>query len=321
MVKEDKIRETKPPKIYPRLITTYPLRKNIVGKAADFVDDMVLNINGEKIFKQMGINPEKICLLYGPPGCGKTRSIEVINNEMNKEVLEEHWKNKENRNKPIGLDEVKLVCLEYSIGSMGSSFINMGSRNIQRFFEVVYGYAYENIPTLVVLDEVDALLIQRNSLHVHAEDKKLLETLMKHLQIAHDEPNVYVVMMSNLPELCDEASLRAGRVDKKYKFDLPNLKERKEAYINFICEKNKRAGYMVIRNYEVNKLAEMSETFNYADINSVVESAVRKRCKEIINKRRDKIITMGYIRQNRLEEMILEHKENFKKSKIKIGFK
>jgi len=321
MKETKKYKEEKSQKIYPRIIKGYPLRKNIVGKAGKFVDDIFLNIKGEKIFKTMGVNPDKIFLLYGPPGCGKTRSVEVINNEMNIEVLHEHWKDKEKRKEPIPLDKIKLVCLEYSIGSMGSSFINMGSRNIQKFFEVAYGYAYYGVPTMVVLDEVDALLIQRTSLHVHAEDKKLLETLMKHLQIAHDEPNTYVVMMSNLPELCDEASLRAGRVDKRYKFDLPNQIERKDAYINFICEKNKRAGYMVIRNYDSKILAEMSEGFNYADINGVVEGAIRERCRKIIEKQTNKIITKGYIRQNRLEQMIVEHKEKFKKNKPKIGFK
>jgi len=321
--------------IYPLEIKEYPLFKDVVGKPREFLEDMIENIDGSMIFSCMGTKPDKSFLLYGPPGCGKTYSISALNNELNYDFLQNFYKvvqsneikqkqGNDRKNyiiKRVNINDYKLRTFEYSIGKMGTAYINIGSRRVQEFFDRMFELSRLGKKTLVVLDEVDALLIDRTGgLRAHSEDHKVLETIMKNLQKVNNEPNVYVVMMTNLPEICDKASLRAGRIDKKYKFDLPDLEQRKLAFENFINQRNELADYQVIRKYNSDCLAEMTKGFNYADISATIDSALKQRAREIIRNRKHKIIPAAYITQKRLEDAILEHLENFKEKKKKMGF-
>ena len=80
-------KEDETPNIYPMGINQFPLIRDVVGKPKEFLDDLVLNIDGEIIFNYMGTKPDKSFLLYGPPGCGKTYCIHAINNDLNSKYM------------------------------------------------------------------------------------------------------------------------------------------------------------------------------------------------------------------------------------------
>ena len=71
------------PQYLPMTVEGKPIVKDVLGTARDFLDELVMNIEGEGIFKTMGVEPDKTFLLYGPPGTGKTMSIKAFNNSMN----------------------------------------------------------------------------------------------------------------------------------------------------------------------------------------------------------------------------------------------
>ena len=179
----------------------------------------------------------------------------------------------------------------------------------------------ETYNTLIIFDEAENLFGNRATNTGHKEDNKVLDTIMKNMQKLHDTDGLYSVMMSNFPEAFDEASIRAGRVDKRYEFKNPTLSEREFAYEHTIDQINEKAGYSVVRGYNTKTLADMTNNFSYADINESVSSAVKLRAKQIIENRTRKLITAGYISQKRLENSVKEHKKKFKTSnKSKIGF-
>jgi len=314
-------------RVDPELPSKFPLARNVIGEARKFIDEFMLNINGEGIFKSMGVNPNKTFVIDGPPGVGKTYAIKAINNQMNIKIyqnMEEIAKQRRNPDpnpKKMGVEKFKLFCFSYDIGKYGTAYINMGSRRIQQFFDEIKIYAKHGLNTLVVCDEADSLFGKRGNLNSHGEDHKVIETLMKNMQIAHDTDKMYLILMSNMPEGIDEASMRAGRIDKRYTFSLPKIEERKKAFKHAISQRNKQAGYCVIKGDNPEILAEMSDGFNYADIYQSVEEAIRKRAKEIIKKKIDKLVTIGYIQQSRLEKSVLNHKNQFRTDKYKIGFK
>ncbi len=302
----------------------FPLAKDVMGESKRFVNEFIKNLQNEGVFKQMGVNPDKTFAIDGPPGVGKTYAIKAINNQLNSHIIkiaEMYFNNREGKKRRPRPQDFNLMCFQYDIGTYGTAYINMGSRRVQQFFDTALDVAYYGIPSLIVCDEADALFTKRGDSGNHGEDKKVLETLMKNIQIAHDTDGVYVILLSNMPDAIDPAVLRAGRIDKRYTFGLPKIEEREKAFKHAILQRNAKAGYCVIRGYNPEILAEMSDNFNYADIYQSVEEAVRQRAEEIIEENGKKIITSGYIKQTRLEKVVMAHKNQFRTDKSDIGFK
>lgn len=300
-----------PKQFDPMIVSDSPVRDDVVGQAGKFIDDFILATKSEGIYKTMGVKSDKTFLITGKPGTGKTMGIEALLNESNREYVRGF---KINELLPIG-----LVGMSYDIGKFGTAYINMGSKIAQNFFDICYNFAQHH-KVLIVFDEAEVLFGDRTGNYSHKEDSKLLNTIMKNMQKIHDIPNIYAVMMSNHPEAFDEASIRAGRIDKRYEFLLPNKQERDFAYEHTIKKINQKAGYQVVRCFDTDKLSEISNEFSYADIVQSVNSAVKKRAKEISKVRTNKIITAGYVTQKRLEDSVNSHKEGFYSTKRKIGF-
>jgi len=298
--------------IVPMEVSATPKRSDILGTAGKFVDDFIINVKKAGIFESMGVQPTKTAILEGEKGTGKTLAVQIINNEINKKLLTEIMTKHPN-------PTFSLFTLPYDIGRYGTPYINQGSKIMQTFFDTAYQLAKQT-PIHITMDEFDTLAEGRGLSQSHKEDKKVLETLMKNLQISHDTPNVYVTMMTNLIDSCDSAAIRAGRIDKRIRFELPNYEERHKGF-NYIIEKiNSTAGYKVIRGSKPDLLAEMSERFSYADIIQSVNSAVTKKAEEISIIETPKVIKAGYIKQGRLEKAVEKHKQEYNLNEKRIGF-
>jgi len=300
--------------IEPLPIGPTPNRSQITGKAGVFVDEFLDAIDSEGVYKSMGVQPDKTFALTGPPGTGKTLAMRVLNTEANKEAYMHSFS--ENTD-----GSVDALVLPYNIGTQGTAYINRGSRKVQRFFDYCRRIASSGIVTIVELDEADALLGARGRSQSHSEDHKVLETIMKNLQEAHDYSGLYIVMMTNLPEICDKAALRAGRLDRIIKFELPTLNERVAGFKMAESNVNERAGYKVVRGLDYTKLAESSDKFSYADIVETVNEAVKQRAKEISKDRTHKIIPAGYATQKKVMGALICHRASFKEKESKrIGY-
>lgn len=308
---EENPEDGKVTKFPPMTLKRKPLREDVVGQAGYFIDDFILATKSEGIYRTMGVNPDKTFLLTGKPGTGKTMGIEALVNEANRDFYKGALEGE--------LIPINLIGMQYDIGKYGTAYINMGSKIAQGFFDACFKMA-ENFRVLVVFDEADVLFGDRSNNHQHKEDNKLLDTIMKNMQKVHDMDNMYSVMMSNYPEAFDEASIRAGRIDKRYEFELPNRAEREFAYEHTIRGLNETAGYKVIRGFDTPGLAKLSKEFSYADIVESVNGAVKKRAQQISKVRTNKIITAGYVTQKRLEDSVNSHRNTFYKTKRKIGF-
>ena len=296
-----------PMDIYP-----YPRKENIIGQAKEFIDDFLTSMKSEQLYNMMGVKPDKSFLITGSQGNGKTHSLDALVNEANKETYENVLADK--------IIKPNLFGFKYDIGKYGTAYINEGSKIIQGFFDTCFTVAQKGYKTLAIFDEADNLFGHRTSTHSHKEDSKVLATIMKNMQRLHDTDNMYLVLMSNFPDAFDKASIRAGRIDKKYVFSSPNESEREMAYTHAINQINEKAGYMVVRGYNTRDLAKISNNFSYSDVIESINSAVKQRVKEICKVRKNKIITAGYVNQKRLEDSVNSHKSSFVKTKKVIGF-
>jgi SpoVK/Ycf46/Vps4 family AAA+-type ATPase len=322
--------------------TKRPLVNDTVGTARKFLDDILASMKGVGIFSAMGVSPNTSYLLSGVHGTGKTFSLNALNNEMNKgavgvDIWDMYQKlaDVEDR-KPTDRqrDDKELIrhtnniyqqlfkmnMFEYRIGDHGTAYINIGAKILQSFFNIGIAKAEEKT-TVLVFDEADQIMSKRGGSSSHKEDDKLISTLMKNLQEIQDKPNLFTVFLTNFPQSMDSAAIRAGRIDKRYTFELPNKEERKQLITSIIRQRNEVAGYMVVRNFNVLKLAEKTDGFSNADIDQVIKEALRKRAREIVRKRTDKLIPAAYVTQVRLEESIEKHRTRFKFKQKNIGFK
>lgn len=293
----------------------YPRRNNVLGTGKQFIDDFVFDVENEELYNAMGVENDSTYLLYGVPGTGKTMSINAINNTVNKDLYTKLIL-RQKKGEDLTANDFNLLTFHYDIGKFGTAYINRGSRKIQNFFDHCFLYS-QCAPVLVAIDEADALFSSRKSkTQSHSEDRKNLETLMKNMQVAHDTPNMNVVLITNLVDDMDEASIRSGRVDKRVKFELPNYDERLQALQYEVKRVNGRALYTVLRKVDYEDLATESDGLNYADITNVVQSSVRDRIKDL---RGDKKVTLPYATGKRIMDNI---KKSPKKGLEKrIGFK
>lgn len=338
MSSQDTVKATKFTRKEP---TQRPLIKDCVGTARKFLDDITTSIEGSGIFDSMGVSPNSSYLLAGIAGTGKTFSLKALNNEYNQHAVdvdpqklyESLWGHNEElpteqqgskkevlkQARDIYSENYQLNMLEYRIGDHGTAYINIGSRILQKFFDTAIHQAKEGKSTVMVFDEADQIMRKRGQ-GGHGEDDKLISTLMKNLQEVQDIPNIFTVFLTNFPKSMDSASIRAGRIDKRYNFEMPTYSERKQLIESVIRQRNDDAGYAVVRKYDVEKIADATDGFSNADIDQVIKEAIRKRAREIVRERKDKLIPAGYVTDKRILKACEKHRERFKLKRNTIGF-
>jgi len=146
----------------------------------------------EKQLIRAGLTPSKSLLFVGPPGVGKTLAARWLAREMRR----------------------PLVTLDLS--AVMSSFLGKTGNNIR----VVLDYA-QRTPSVLLLDEFDAIAKRRDDAAEIGELKRLVTVLMQ----AVDEwpPEGLLIAATNHPELLDPAVWR--RFDRIVQFPLPTREE------------------------------------------------------------------------------------------------
>ena len=155
--------------------------------------DIIDVLNDAERAKELGITIPNGILLYGPPGCGKTFFAEKC------------------------AEEIQCHFMYVKCSDVASPYIHGGQEKIARLFEE----AREKSPTLLFLDEVDALLRTRAKQQNASESGEINEFLC---QINNcGDAGVFVIAATNMPEEIDEAALRAGRLERKYFIGVPDM--------------------------------------------------------------------------------------------------
>jgi len=149
----------------------------------------------------MGIRPPKGILLYGPPGCSKTMMAKALATEA-------------------GLNFIAVKGPELFSKWVGES---------ERAVREVFRKARAASPSIVFLDEIDALAVKRGSDGdgISVADR-VLSQLLNELDGIEPLLNVTVVAATNRPDILDKALLRPGRIDRILLVTPPDLASREE---------------------------------------------------------------------------------------------
>jgi transitional endoplasmic reticulum ATPase len=137
-------------------------------------------------FARLGVSPPRGVLLYGPPGCGKTYLVKAI----------------------AGTGKANVLSVK------GAELLSKWVGDSERAVRELFRRAREAAPTLVFLDEVDALAPTRGQATDGGTADRVVAALLTELDGVEDLRNVVVVGATNRPDLIDPALLRPGRLER-----------------------------------------------------------------------------------------------------------
>ena len=142
-----------------------------------------------------GVEPPTGLLLAGPPGTGKTTIAKVL--------------------------AAQAHCSFYPISGadVTSKWVGDSERNIRQLFE----RARENRPSIIFIDEMDAIAGRRGELQAHDSQ---VNQLLAEIDGITGQRGVFVIGATNRPDQLDPALLRGGRLSRTILLDLPDEQER-----------------------------------------------------------------------------------------------
>jgi cell division protease FtsH len=151
-------------------------------------------------FELLGARVPKGILFHGPPGTGKTLAAKAIANESGARFYAQ------------------------SASAFVEMFAGLGAARIRKLF----AEARENAPSIVFIDELDAVGRARSGNSFNREQDQTLNQLLVELDGFGPRDQVVVMGASNRLQDLDPALLRPGRFDRQILIQPPDLKGRND---------------------------------------------------------------------------------------------
>eukprot|EP00823_Brevimastigomonas_motovehiculus_P000162 TRINITY_DN10274_c0_g1_i1.p1 TRINITY_DN10274_c0_g1~~TRINITY_DN10274_c0_g1_i1.p1 ORF type:complete len:418 (+),score=131.97 TRINITY_DN10274_c0_g1_i1:40-1293(+) len=209
-----------------------------------------------ELYQQIGIDPPRGVLLWGPPGTGKTMMAKAVAHHTTASFI-------------------RVV---------GSEFVQKYLGEGPRMVRDVFRMAKENAPAIIFIDEIDAIATKRFDAQTGAdrEVQRVLLELLNQMDGFDQSVNVKVIMATNRHDTLDPALLRPGRLDRKIEF--PNPDRRQKRLIFQVCT----AKMNLSEEIDLEDYVQRPEKLSAADISSICQEAglhaVRDNRYVILNK-------------------------------------
>merc|ERR1712114_142072 len=167
-------------------------------------ESVELPLTHPEYYEEMGIKPPKGVILYGPPGTGKTLLAKAVANQTSATFL-----------RVVGSELIQ-------------KYAGDGPKMVREMFKL----AEENAPSIVFIDEIDAVGTKRYDTTSSGEreiQRTMLE-LLNQLDGFDSRGDTKVIMATNRIESLDPALIRPGRIDRKIEFPLPDEKTKRRIF-------------------------------------------------------------------------------------------
>jgi len=204
-------------------------------------ESVELPLTHPELYEEMGIRPPKGVILYGPPGTGKTLLAKAVANQTSATFL-----------RIVGSELIQ-------------KYLGDGPKLVRELFRV----AEENAPSIVFIDEIDAIGTKRyeSTSGGEREIQRTMLELLNQLDGFDSRGDVKVVMATNRIETLDPALIRPGRIDRKIEFPLPDIHTKRHIF-------SIHTGRMTLADdVDVEELVMAKDDLSGADIKAICTEA------------------------------------------------
>jgi len=218
--------------------------KEEVQKIREMVE---LPLRHPELFERLGIEPPKGVLIHGPPGTGKTLLAKAVANESEANFI--HIAGPELVSKFVGESEERL--------------------------RQVFKDAEENAPSIIFMDEIDAIAPKREEVTGEVE-RRMVSQLLTLMDGLKSRGQVIVIGATNRPNAIDPALRRPGRFDREIEIAVPDRNSRKE--ILQIHTRN----MPLAEDVNLDEIANVTHGYTGADISSLAKEAAMKALRRVL---------------------------------------
>jgi len=224
-----------------------------IGGLADEVKkvrEMIeLPLKHPELFTKLGIEPPKGVLLHGPPGTGKTLLAKAVATES-------------------GANFYYLAGPEIMSKWYGES---------EKHLRDLFKQAQENAPSIIFIDEIDAIAPKREEVTGEVE-RRVVSQLLALMDGLAARGQVIVIAATNRINAIDPALRRTGRFDREIEIGVPDRKGRKEIFQ--IHTRN----MPLEKDVDIDKLADITYGYVGADLNGVCKEAAMSALRRVLPK-------------------------------------
>ena len=243
-LKEEPVSEIKETKIPDVTYEDIGGLKEEVRKVREMIE---LPMRHPELFEKLGIEPPKGVLLVGPPGTGKTLLAKAVANEAGANFY------------VINGPEIM------------SKYVGETEENLRKIFEE----AEENAPSIIFIDEIDAIAPKRDEASGEVE-RRLVAQLLTLMDGLKGRGQVVVIGATNRPNALDPALRRPGRFDREIVIGVPDREGRKE--ILQIHTRN----MPLAEDVDLDYLADVTHGFVGADLAALCKEAAMRALRRVL---------------------------------------